>query len=151
MNGWQFCILYMVSVSLMQHFVPKSLNVMVINIQKQRQILLTLCNINKNTSLKVIIIDLFQVSLKNNIKLSGTMPNYRLVRNIKIGISPIKSCNKLTSDDHINQSCMKSFSLSYTKPSHTYTCLIHICLSHMTVIFVLHPLLFTYKGGKLRL
>ena len=75
MNGWQFCILYMVSVSLMQHFVPKSLNVMVINIQKQRQILLTLCNINKNTSLKVIIIDLFQVSLKNNIKLSGTMPN----------------------------------------------------------------------------
>ena len=59
----------------MQHFVPKSLNVMVINIQKQRQILLTLCNINKNTSLKVIIIDLFQVSLKNNIKLSGTMPN----------------------------------------------------------------------------
>lgn len=65
----------MVSVSLMQHFVPKSLNVMVINIQKQRQILLTLCNINKNTSLKVIIIDLFQVSLKNNIKLSGTMPN----------------------------------------------------------------------------
>ena len=49
----------------MQHFVPKSLNVMVINIQKQRQILLTLCNINKNTSLKVIIIDLFQVSLKN--------------------------------------------------------------------------------------
>ena len=65
----------MVPVSLMQHFVPKSLNVMVINIQKQRQILLTLCNINKNTSLKVIIIDLFQVSLKNNIKLSGTMPN----------------------------------------------------------------------------
>ena len=65
----------MVSVSLMQHFVPKSLNVMVINIQKQRQILLTLCNINKNTSLKVIIINLFQVSLKNNIKLSGTMPN----------------------------------------------------------------------------
>lgn len=75
MNGWQFRILYMVPVSLMQHFVPKSLNVMVINIQKQRQILLTLCNINKNTSLKVIIIDLFQVSLKNNIKLSGTMPN----------------------------------------------------------------------------
>ena len=65
----------MVPVSLMQHFVPKSLNVMVINIQKQRQILLTLCNINKNTSLKVIIIDLFQVSLKNTIKLSGTMPN----------------------------------------------------------------------------